>query len=168
MEKIGTSSSALLSDLEEYHLVQSVFDEESKRKDSMYMKKFEKSLDILRIIEDANFTVNSKAEAQRLFRNISSIPVIPSSVYQQNRQEIDEALVNIERNKNNKNEDNDPLKKRISRLRSLLIIKNKSVPIPFYLLEKTTRRYLNRDYGIIVADIDYNSELRAEISDYNY
>ncbi|MFZ0514411.1 MAG: hypothetical protein WAM14_22595, partial [Candidatus Nitrosopolaris sp.] len=138
MEKIGTSSSALLSDLEEYHLVQSVFDEESKRKDSMYMKKFEKSLDILRIIEDANFTVNSKAEAQRLFRNISSIPVIPSSVYQQNRQEIDEALVNIERNKNNKNEDNDPLKKRISRLRSLLIIKNKSVPIPFYLLEKTT------------------------------
>ena len=163
-EKVGKSSSALLSDLEEYYLVRSVFDEESKRTNSKYMKKFEKSLDILRIIEDANFTVNSKAEAQKLFRNISSIPVLPSSVYQQNQQEIDEALVNIESDKNNKNEDNDPLKKRISRLRSLLIIKNKSVPIPFYYLEKTTRRYLNRDYGIIVANIDYNSELGAEIS----
>ncbi|MFZ0510435.1 MAG: hypothetical protein WAM14_02415 [Candidatus Nitrosopolaris sp.] len=61
-EIVGTSPSVLLSDMEEYHLVQSVFDEESKMKDSKYMKKFERSLHILHILEDPNFTVDSKAD----------------------------------------------------------------------------------------------------------
>jgi hypothetical protein len=87
---------------------------------------------------------------------------VPCSVYQQHHEEIDTAIANIADNGNNKNES--PLNRRIRRLKSLLIIKNKSVSVPFFYLKEKGWKYLNRDYKIIAADIKYDFELGAEVT----
>ena len=73
-KKLDKKDGLTLSDFDEYELVQQVFNHKSLE-DSRYVSKFYTSL---RILEDYDLTVDSKKEAQHLFRRISNINVIPS------------------------------------------------------------------------------------------
>jgi hypothetical protein len=114
-KKADKNETILMSDMEEYQLVQTVF-EDDQLKRSKYMMNFEMSL---RLLNDG-VEVDSKRKAQQLFRSISNVTVIPSDIYETNQEIIDKSVTIIR--------DHD--QRRIDRLRSLYILRNKTVSVP--------------------------------------
>ncbi len=142
--------SSLLSDNAEYTLVQTVFSDQSLE-GSKYISKFYMSL---RMLEKYNFCVDTKGEAQRLFRHISNITIIPSEVYFRDQKQIDDAIAIFDNRK----------VERFTRLKSLLLIRKKSVAVPYYYLNEIRTWSLNTDYGITIADMKYSFETGVELA----
>ena len=142
--------STSLSDSAEYSLVQTVFSDQSLE-GSKYISKFWMSL---RMLGEYNFCVDTKGEAQRLFRHISNITIIPSEVYFMNQKQIDDAISIFANWKVD----------RFTRLKSLLLIRKKSVAVPHYYLNEIRIWPLSTDYGVTIADMKYSSETGVELA----
>src|SRR5581483_5485454 len=132
------NDSSPLSDQKEYNLVQKVFDSRVIR-NSKYKGKFDTSM---RMLEEHDFSVDTKGEAQRLFRRISNINVIPSRVYDDNQGVIDQAVNDLD------------LPDSLKRQFALLAIRKKTVAVPFHYLKDIRYRSLNDKYEIIVAGME--------------
>jgi CRISPR-associated endonuclease/helicase Cas3 len=159
-EELKKKDGLTLSDSDEFGLVQQVFNHKSLE-DSRYVTKFYTSL---RMLEDHDLTVDSKREAQRLFRRISNINVIPSTVYSNNQEEIDKAVANLEEVRDNMGNNDDLTRRRLVRLQSLLTLRRKSVAVPTYYLDEIDYHYLSRRYEIIIAGMKYSSETGVELA----
>jgi len=83
--KMETSISFLLSEYEKFILVSKLY--ESLSKEGNYLKKFYDTLDIL----DAGYISDRKTEAQRMFREISSISVIPTN----KKEEFEKSIIDF-------------------------------------------------------------------------
>jgi CRISPR-associated endonuclease/helicase Cas3 len=147
-EKLSRPSSVRLSDMREFEIVQDIFSDPILA-ESKYKSKFDTSI---RMLEEYDFSVETKGEAQRLFRNISNVTVIPSEVYDQNKKEIDEAVAGLGN------------RERIPKLNSLYTLRKKSVAIPYYYLKDIRNWFLESKYEIIVAGMKYSSETGVELA----
>jgi CRISPR-associated endonuclease/helicase Cas3 len=141
--------SPLLSDADEFELVQHIFGDPALE-DSRYKAKFNTSI---KMLEEYNFSVETKSEAQRLFRRILNVSVIPSEVYSMSQDEIDKAVAGLHSTKG-----------RTERLRHLQTIKKKTVSIPYHYFKEINSRHLDKDYDIIVANMKYSFETGAELA----
>lgn len=65
-----------IAETEKKELVEKLYDFVEKNPNSSYMKKFNSNLSIL----DSGYTSENKREAQRFFRDISTVPAIPDSL----------------------------------------------------------------------------------------
>ncbi|MEP0825716.1 MAG: CRISPR-associated helicase Cas3', partial [Nitrososphaera sp.] len=139
--------SLTLSDKKEFDIVQDIFGDPALA-ESKYKSKFDTSI---RMLEEYNFSVETKGEAQRLFRRISNVGVIPREVYDQNQKEIDEAIVGLD-------------SRGVSRLRSLYTIRKKSVTIPYFYFKDVQCWSLDSKYRILVADMKYSFETGVELA----
>jgi CRISPR-associated endonuclease/helicase Cas3 len=142
------SDSSLMSDANEFELVQSIFGDHILE-ESDYKAKFDTSI---KMLEEYDFAVRTKPEAQRLFRRIMNVSIIPSQVYSANQEEIDRAQIDMHS------------KDRDVKLMSLRKIKRKMVSVPYYYLKEIGSWYLDKDYDIIVADMQYSFELGVELA----
>ncbi|MBU2447381.1 MAG: CRISPR-associated helicase Cas3' [Bacteroidetes bacterium] len=84
-----TSVSFLLSEYDKFLLVAKLYS--ALNKDGKYLKKFYSTLDIL----DAGYMSDRKSEAQRMFREISSISIIPSKKKEVFQNEVITFFANI-------------------------------------------------------------------------
>ena len=141
--------SSLLSDVDEFELVQGIFGDPALE-DSGYKAKFDTSI---KMLEEYNFSVETKSEAQRLFRRILNVSVIPSQVYSANQEEIDKAVAGLNSNKDRK-----------ERLKQLQTIKKKTVSIPYHYFKDINRWYLDKYQDIIVANMQYSFETGVELA----
>lgn len=139
----------LLSESDELSIINKVF---SDVKQTQYYQRFMISR---KFIEDLDYRVDTKAEAQDLFRKIINITAIPQKVFDDNSNTIQEALVKL----------SDKESKRFERLKALYEIKLYTVSIPYYLLKKTGYSIIRE--GLVVANIDYSEKLgiRKETED---
>lgn len=133
----------LLSQQEEYEMIQSVFSEPDFR-NTNYYRKFENSL---RLIKDLNFSIEKKSEAQRLFRKLATVSAIPFRVYYGNSQQIDNA-VNTLRGEANREE----------RLQALYTIKQFTLNLPSWKAGKLTLSPLAKGVDVLLASVNYSSE----------
>lgn len=140
--------SCLMSDTNEFELVQSIFGDHMLE-ESDYKAKFDTSI---KMLEEYNFAVRTRPEAQRLFRRIMNVSVIPSQIYFANQEDIDRARKDMH------SED------RKVKLMSLRKIKRKMVSVPYYYLKEIGSWYLDKDYDIIVANMQYSFELGVELA----
>lgn len=147
-KKLSRPSSAKLSDMKEFEIVQDIFSD-SVLEESEYKAKFDTSI---RMLEEYDFSVETKGEAQRLFRNIANVTVIPSEVYDQNKKEIEEAVAGLS------NRD------RVPKLNSLYTLRKKSVAVPYYYLKEIQHWFLESKYEIIVAGMKYSPETGVELA----
>ncbi|HWP81827.1 MAG TPA: CRISPR-associated helicase Cas3' [Bacteroidota bacterium] len=131
----------LLSPQEEHEMIQGVFGGPEFRK-THYYNKFEKSL---RLIKGLNFTIETKNEAQRLFRKFASVNVIPSPVYYDNESEIENA-VRVLLSSRDKGE----------RLKALYTIKQFTVPLPAWKTHRISLTPLAKRVDVLKASIDYS------------
>jgi hypothetical protein len=110
------------------------------------------------MLEEHDFSVDTKNEAQQLFRHISNITVIPSEVYFSNQKSIDNAIATF---------DNHEVE-RLARLKALLVIRKKSVAVPHYYLQEIRTWSLSTDYEITIADMKYSFETGVELASVVY
>lgn len=141
---LNQSNTLSLSDLKEYELIQKVFDSE-EFDGSKYKRKFDLSI---KMLEEYNLSVDSKPEAQKLFRRISDITIIPSEVYDIYKSELDLAIKIL----------SDIESKRIVKLNALSLIRSKSLSIPYYYLNDIGFSKLNDKFGITIANMKYSYE----------
>ena len=149
---------SMLSDMDEYELVQAVF-EDDELMQSKYIENFKTSLRVL----THGIEVDSKRKAQQLFRSISNVTVIPNEIYSNNRNIIDEALDIIK----------DSEHTRVSRLKALYMLRNKTVTVPSVYLRDVIG---NSNYDIynykklqsfLVVDMKYSHDLGVELATVN-
>lgn len=143
--EIEANTKNILSDKHEYNMVQNIFNVKSMEH-SDYKRKFDKSI---KMLEEYDYTVESKTDAQKLFRDISDISIIPVNIYNQNKEELDESIKEL----NNKEK----------RLQSLLNLKMKSVSIPYYAFKNIEPIMLDEKYKIKCADVKYSFDFGAEL-----
>lgn len=141
--------SVLLSDADEFELVQSIFASPALE-ESRYKAKFDTSI---KMLEEYNFSVETRSEAQRLFRRILNVSVIPSEVYSANEAEIGKAVEGLNNSKN-----------RIERLKHLQTIKRKTVSIPYHYFKDVNSWHLDKDHDIIIANMKYSFEMGVELA----
>jgi CRISPR-associated endonuclease/helicase Cas3 len=141
---------SLLSDKNEFDLIQSVFGDPILE-ESDYKSKFDKSI---KLLEDYNFSVETKMDAQRLFRRIFNVSVIPSEIYDISQKEIDQAIAKLA----TKSSD------RVSRLTSLQTIRRKMVSIPYYYFKDINSWSLDEDHDVIIANMKYTFENGVELT----
>ncbi|MGB9003455.1 MAG: CRISPR-associated helicase Cas3', partial [Nitrosotalea sp.] len=148
LSEIEDNTKNTLSDKCEYSMIQNIFNIKNME-NSNYKKKFDKSI---KMLEEYNYAVESKTEAQRLFRDISDISIIPTSVYKQNKEKLDESINNLDNKE--------------KRLQSLVNLKMKSVSIPYYAFKDIEPVILNENYKIKRADVKYSFDFGVELKSY--
>jgi len=125
-------------------IMNSVYDT-NKIKSTNYYKKFKYAYDLL----DNGFEVDKKGEAQRLFRNIANVAVIPEGVYLESRETIDKAILAI----NNKKL---PL---LERMKEMNVLNNFTVSVPTYKLKASMLEQIKGQTGIYILKANYDCKL---------
>ncbi len=142
------SEPQLLSDRSEYELVQEVFGDPSLD-DSQYKADFDLSLRILNTL-----TVDTKREAQSVFRPISNVNVIPSMVYDNYQKAIDEAADKLGDHKTGRHD----------KLRYISVIRNTSVSVPYHYLKEIHSWPHSMNHRIMIANMGYSYEMGADVA----
>lgn len=110
-----------------------------------YLSSFAKSVEML---DELDFEADNKQQAQRLFRDINNISIIPKPVYDKCKEEFDGLIEGI---------NSDDKKKR---LQSILNIRKKTVSVPYnWNLKLET---IDDRYNIVVGNVKYTSAFGAE------
>ncbi|MEM3373334.1 MAG: CRISPR-associated helicase Cas3', partial [Candidatus Anstonellales archaeon] len=144
IEALRKYENALLTQQDEYDIIQSVFCGQDFYK-TKYYKNFRNSL---QLIKELKFSIEKKSEAQRLFRKIASINIIPLKIYDDNSYQIDNA-VKILKSKVDREE----------QLLALYTIKQFTLNLPLWKAGKLTLKPLSKGLDILLANVDYSSEL---------
>ena len=143
---------SIISDKDEYQMVQYVF-KTSNLEDTEYKRKFDQWI---RIFDNLETPANSKKMAQKIFRDINDVSVIPTVVYEQNKIEINSALENLSfTGKENSTR----------RLYALKTIKENSVSIPYWYYDKNKNKLYDLDekYKIERLDVDYSFDFGVQL-----
>jgi hypothetical protein len=90
LEVLNLKDGLLLREQNELTMIQDVFSD--RIYDTKYYKKFKKSL---KLLEELNYQVGTKKEAQKLFRKIASVNAIPHKIYNENKNLIEESLTKL-------------------------------------------------------------------------
>ena len=116
-----------------------------KDKIAEFYKKFDNAYELL----ENGFEVDSSKKAQKLFRNISNMTIIPLDVYEanNNRMLIDNAVESISKNRGKLSEIMNALK----------TINDYTVSLPIYKAKKVIDVEIKK--GIFLARIDYNNDI---------
>lgn len=116
-----------LSEQLKHDLIIRIFDNDSL-KSTKYLSKFQTSLTVL----ESQLSINSRQEAQRIFRKISNLSVIPMSVFEKHTDEIEKAIELLE---NTHSKDQNPFEQ-TERIKALFTLKKYSLSVPIYKLSK--------------------------------
>jgi CRISPR-associated endonuclease/helicase Cas3 len=145
LSEIDDNTKDTLSDKDENAMVQNIFDIKNIE-NSDYKRKFDKSI---KMLEEYNYEVESKTDAQKLFRDVSTISIIPTNIYTQYEKELSESIkgLNIKE----------------SRLKSIANLKMKSVAIPYYAFKNMKYKTLDERYKIIHADVNYSFDFGVDV-----
>jgi len=125
-------------------IMNSVYDI-NKIKSTNYYKKFKYAYDLL----DNGFEVDKKGEAQRLFRNIANVSVIPEGVYLESRDTIDKAILVV----SNKN------LSLLERMKEMNVLNDFTVSVPTYKLKASMLKQLEGQAGIYILKANYDCKL---------
>ena len=147
----------ILTDELKNEMIDEVYDL-NKIKSTEYFKKFKYAYDLL----DNGFEVDERGEAQRLFRDIANITVIPESVYYANKEMIDTAIDKI----------SDKKIQLVERLKELKIINDFIVSIPAYRFNRDDIYPISEKHRIYVFKTKYDYDLgvtfeKAELDDFS-
>jgi len=143
IEALQRYDNTLLSQQDEYEMIQSVFARPDFRRTNYY-RKFENSL---RLIRNLNFNIETKSEAQRLFRKLVSVSVIPLPVYYENSQQIDNAVNTLTGAVN-----------REERLQALYTIKQFTLNLPSWKARRLTLTPIAKGVDVLLASVNYSYE----------
>lgn len=144
-EVLRNNKDITLSEYDEYMLINTMFCNRNIESTNYY-KRFQTSL---RLLEDLDYKVESRDDAQKLFRKIIDINILPQQIYDENKEKIEDALTIL----------SESTSKRIDRLDALYTIKQYTVPVPYSILRKTSIQYNN---DLILADLKYSKDIGIE------
>ncbi|RKY04509.1 CRISPR-associated helicase/endonuclease Cas3 [Candidatus Poribacteria bacterium] len=134
-------------------LIERIFNPSSLEGTRYYMR-FRKSLKLLELLENNPGLAETKGEAQRLFRRMSNITVIPAVVYEQHRDEIERALDALE----------DKKADRLTKIRALFTLREFSVSIPASKVKKEDLGNIPRREDLFLVEIGYDPQIGLELS----
>lgn len=128
----------ILYDQEKQKLMEDIYDEKNEES-KKFNKEFKKVLTIL----EAGFQADKKSEAQKLFRKIENINIIPFDIYEENKEEIKEYIKKIK------------LPNKKEKYESIYNLNNFSVNVPIFR-EKNLVEKLKKD--LFVLSCNYSKE----------
>ncbi len=137
----------ILTDENKQELMEKVYDTE-KIKTTKFYEKFEKNMELLNL----GFEAENKSEAQKLFRDILNINVIPEKIYQENLEDIEK---NIETAL-------DKSKSYPEKLQAFYKLNQYTLSLPLFRIKDTIptpitpNKFRNK---IFTIDFDYNEEI---------
>jgi len=134
----------VITEEDKQRLINWVFNPDRIRNTKFYNKFYQ----AFKLLENG-FEAENRMEAQRLFRNIANLTVIPKPIYCKNHEEIDECLSGI-------------LEKNLSLSKRLLLIKSLNdftVSVPVYKSRGKELVSIDRKRGIYVLQVEYNEEM---------
>ena len=135
-------------EIEKFEVMRELYSTSKIRGTSFY-EKFSQNVDLLK----NGFRSKSKQEAQRIFRRITNISVIPWEIYKRFQKEIETYINTVQDYSRNRQE----------RLRALYSLKSFSVSVPLFSVmnKKVSLSRLPgfRKHGLFIVDIPYSSEL---------
>lgn len=111
------------------------------KKNTRYLDKFKKSLDIL---ESGMTSCVTRKDAHDLFRPMANITVLPTEVYQKNSNSIDIALEKIKKPKNKE-----------EKISALYTLKKYSISVPYYKVKNNLSSY---GQNIFLTDLKYSDK----------
>lgn len=142
-EALKSFDNKILTDSDKTDLMNKVYGD--KEKISKFYEKFKKSYELLK----DGFETDKHGEAQKLFRDICNMTVIPYSVYEKNQNLIENA-VNQLSNKENTLEE---------RLKTLKTLNDFTVSLPIYKVKPNQCIRLDSKRGIFTAYMDYDKNI---------
>jgi CRISPR-associated endonuclease/helicase Cas3 len=152
LEALREFNCQILTDDKKQDLMMSVYDIRKISNTSFY-KKFTENMELL----DAGFEADTKRDAQKLFREILNVNVIPKKVYDENFDEIQRAIEIVL----------DKTRNRLERLRAIYNVNKFTLSMPIYKLKKVIpTQIVPGKFGkeVLTVDFDYDSELGLDTS----
>lgn len=137
----------ILLDKDKQNLMEEVFNTEKIKKTAFY-KKFEDNLKLL----EFGYEADNKKDAQKIFREILNLDMIPENVYQKNLEEIENLIQKIL----DKNLD------KIEKLLSIQKLSSFSLSLPFFRLKNkfpTSITPKGMKQNLFIVSFDYDDEL---------
>jgi CRISPR-associated endonuclease/helicase Cas3 len=141
----------LLSEIDKAGFIEGIFTR-SALQGTSYYRKFCNSLQML----ETGYEADTRSEAQRLFRSITNLNVIPCEVYHQYTRNIGEALAMLENKEASRKEAS-----RLEKFRALATLKGVSVSVPIYKVRKATLSPLKK-HDLFLITMRYTKELGLE------
>ncbi len=140
-----------ISEKEKIELVNKIYSTDSL-KNTRYYKEI---LQTIEYIKSINYDEFNKKDVIRYFRNINSIDVIPSPVYEKNKEKIDKIIIQLTNNSNFNKSDIFILKKKLK-----LKLEEFKVSIPYYFVDSENIEVIKIDkYSTLnIYYCDYSSE----------
>lgn len=114
-------------------------------KDTKFYNKFNEYYNILKY----GFKSESKSEAQKMFRDISNVTVIPINIYNENKNEIDNLISELTDSYTNK----------VKKLLAIKKIKSFTANVPYYIVDKAGKSELSKMHGIYLTVLKYDKNI---------
>ena len=154
LKSLKPFSGELLKESEKLSLMEEIYSAETLKsfpKAEEFFKAFRRNLNLL----EKGVQADTKGEAQKFFRNISNVSVIPESVFVENNALLECLLSTV-------NDLKLPFEKR---LKAFSVLKGFTVDVPIYRLEKCGIIELSKKKEILLAlGMDYDSELGVPVT----
>lgn len=155
LEALKEFDNQILIDFKKQDLMEKVYDTE-KIKNTSFYKRFQKNMELLNV----GFEADTKGEAQKLFREILNINVIPEKVYKENLDEIEKAIeIALDKSKKYLYSE---------KIQAFYTLNNFTVSMPFYKLKSTVPTQITPDKfrnKIFTVNFEYDSEFGLNISE---
>jgi CRISPR-associated endonuclease/helicase Cas3 len=139
LEELKKYDEKILTEEIKQEIVSNVFDIE-RIKGTDFHEKFEKNMELL----EYGFMAENKQEAQKIFRDIANLSVIPKTVLNENQERIDALLEKIRQ------------KDRLERLKAIAELNDFTASAQFYRVKD--KIHFDEKRKILVADIPYDDE----------
>jgi len=145
-----------ISEEEKINLINDVYTTD-KLKGTKY---YNEILDTLKYIRSLYTNEMDKSQAEKMFRNINSITVIPEEVFEKNKEKIEKykKIINEKREKHMTKEEIENLRVKKARARARLL--DFTVSIPYYLVNKNniTDFEINQYESMKIFKCNYDNE----------
>ncbi|WP_297890156.1 CRISPR-associated helicase Cas3' [Sulfurihydrogenibium sp.] len=142
----------ILKDESKQHLVENVYNL-NNIKNTKFYEKFKKNMELL----EYGFEADTKGEAQKLFREILNINVIPEKIYNENLEDIEKSIeIAVSKTTSYK-----------EKIEALYTLNNYTLSIPFYKLKNTYPTEITPNklkHRIFTVNFDYTEELGLYIN----
>jgi len=139
-----------VSELDKKSLNEYVYDTNALSGTS-FMDDFKKAYNILK----AGYKADTKAEAQKIFRNVMTITAIPESIFSKYNDEIEQAMERL----------HSKALSAAEKLRLISLIRGYTVNVPAYYFSKTGGIVLDKNLGVVIVSCDYDNELGVVFSE---
>jgi CRISPR-associated endonuclease/helicase Cas3 len=147
-EALKKSEGITLSEEQKAQFVTQIF-ARSSLQGTQYYDKFQTSLKMLA----SGFDVDTRPEAQKIFRSISNLTVIPFEIYERHMEEIDDSIKTVESKRSS----------RLEKFRALATLKNFTVSVPIFRAKREALTPL-KGHDLFLLKMRYTSSLGLEPS----